>query len=409
MVRHIVYIAGAGLTKALETSCRVPLMWDFVSVMADYIWNSDGTYDKAILTTLAALEDTGVFEYSSVESKELARRVLDFVNGKAELSDDDAHKFQKLMQTRPEENIERLLNKALEKSANEFGSGFIPQRFNFAINRVFSRIGSNLNTPFLERFLEKQLELADTKHTFVSFNYDLIIESCIEKRSPLAWDVKSGYGFDVERFITPDGALEHMEQFNGAGGHFRLLRSNKLNSLGTSSDLIKILKPHGSLNWLLGFNENYHFMNATPVLCLTLDRSIGYYPSFCCQHIQLKDETGWNLSEKAVWPNASLYLIPAADTKIRDLDVVKRIREQEEEAYRMADEFYVIGWSMPTTDLEQVEIIRECVQKRNKPIERITIINYNADHIYFDRIRDIFGVDLLDLKISNGGFCEYVA
>jgi hypothetical protein len=98
-------------------------MWDFISVMADYIWERDGSYDKTILTTLADLEDSDTFEHSEAEGKELARRVLDFVNGKADLSVDDAKSFQKVMQTRPQENIERLLSRALEKGADEFGPG----------------------------------------------------------------------------------------------------------------------------------------------------------------------------------------------------------------------------------------------------------------------------------------------
>jgi hypothetical protein len=150
-----------------------------------------------------------------------------------------------------------------------------------------------------------------------------------------------------------------------------------------------------SLNWLLGFKENYHFIDAVPILCLSPDRSIAYYPGFTCQHVQLKDEIGWDLSEESVWANGALYLIPPADSKIRDFEVVKSVRRQEEEAYQTADEVYVIGWSMPSTDSEQVEIIEESFKKRRKPIERVTVINYNAESNYFDRVGKICGVDML--------------
>jgi hypothetical protein len=143
-VRHIVYIVGAGLTKSLESSARIPLMWDFVSVMADYIWNEDGSYDKTVLTTLADLEDSDIFEHQNAEGKTLARTVLNLVNGRGELSIEDAKRFQMIMQERVPENIENLLNRALEKGEDEFGESFIPQRFNFAINRMFARIGANL-------------------------------------------------------------------------------------------------------------------------------------------------------------------------------------------------------------------------------------------------------------------------
>ncbi|HEX7772338.1 MAG TPA: hypothetical protein VF435_07940, partial [Pyrinomonadaceae bacterium] len=127
-----------------------------------------------------------------------------------------------------------------------------------------------------------------------------------------------GYGFSVERFITPVGAAEHMKHFGGAGGAFRFLKSNQLNPSGTEIEHVKVLKPHGSLNWLLGFKENYHFIDAVPILTLDCDGSIAYYPDFSCQHIQLKDEIGFDLSENNVWTGAALYLIPPADSKIRD-------------------------------------------------------------------------------------------
>jgi hypothetical protein len=75
-MRHVVYIVGAGLTKALQTSSRIPLMNDFVSVMADYIYQDNRELDRVILTTLAELENGGVFENTKEDWKSLARRVV---------------------------------------------------------------------------------------------------------------------------------------------------------------------------------------------------------------------------------------------------------------------------------------------------------------------------------------------
>jgi hypothetical protein len=382
-------------------------MWDFVSVMADYIWNEDGSYDKTILTTLADLEDSDIFEHQNAEGKTLARTVLNFVNGRGELSIEDAKRFKVIMQERVPENIENLLNRALDIPEDEFGASFVPQRFNFAINRIFARIGANLNKGYLESFLERQFQESDTKHTFISFNYDLVLEQCIQRQKGLGWDVKLGYGFEVERLITPEGAAEHMLQFGGTGGAFRLLKSHELKPCSADRQDVKVLKPHGSLNWLLGFKENYHFIDATPIFCLNYDGSIAYYPDFSCQHIQLKDEIGFDLSEESVWTGAALYLIPPADTKTRDLKLVKTIRSQEEEAYQTADEVYVIGWSLPPTDLEQVEIIERTIQLRTDSIKRLILINYKADSAYYDRIANLFRLDQRRLVICDDGFSEY--
>lgn len=74
-MQNIVYIVGAGLTKALESVAPIPLMWDFVSVMAGYIYEDNGTYDRTILNTLAGLQNAGGFENTRAEWQTLARRV----------------------------------------------------------------------------------------------------------------------------------------------------------------------------------------------------------------------------------------------------------------------------------------------------------------------------------------------
>ena len=64
------YIVGAGLTKSLERmqGPRVPLMNDFVSVVADYL------DDDTILTTAASYLSDSVHPWPvSEETKELAR------------------------------------------------------------------------------------------------------------------------------------------------------------------------------------------------------------------------------------------------------------------------------------------------------------------------------------------------
>ncbi len=67
--KEIVYFVGAGLSKALERpGKRIPLMYDFVDVMADY-----APRDKAILQTLARLEYAGIFIWASPEASDLAK------------------------------------------------------------------------------------------------------------------------------------------------------------------------------------------------------------------------------------------------------------------------------------------------------------------------------------------------
>lgn len=408
-MRHIVYIVGAGLTKALQTSARIPLMTDFVSVMADYIYQDNGELDRVILTTLAELENGGVFENTKEDWKSLARRVVvSDREREPNLTREEAEAFKRVMQERSAENIEELLQRVVEKAGDDLGAGFLPQRFNFGINEVFARIGSNLNLAVLNQFLAQQFALSDTRHTFISFNYDLILDLCVQTQEKLSWNVKTGYRFTVDRFITPPGAAEHMKQFEKRVGSFRMLSTSKL-ECEEKKDPVTILKPHGSLNWLLRFNENYHFLDGVPILCLTGDHSITHYDRFSCQHLQLKDDIGWDLSPASVWADAGLFLIPPTDCKSSDLRFIKGIRDQEREAYLTGDEVYVIGWSMPASDRDQVEFMTKCVEGREKPLERVVAINYAARPGYYDDVSRVFGVTGSRLAVYDRGFCEYVA
>jgi len=265
-----------------------------------------------------------------------------------------------------------------------------------------------VNRTILEQFLARQFELPDARHTFISFNYDLVLDSCVQTQGKLSWNVKAGYGFTVDRFITPLGAVEHMKQFEEQGGAFSMLSTNRLDCAANVDALVTILKPHGSLNWLLGFKENYNFLDAVPILCLEADQSITHYDRFDCQHLQLKDDIGGDLSEESVWSNAGPYLIPPTDSKSSNLQFVKGIRDQESQAYATADEVYVIGWSMPLTDRNQVELIRKCIEERRRPLERVVCINYKARTGYYDDVAQVFGVGDSQLVNHDSGFCQYV-
>lgn len=381
-------------------------MWDFVSVMADYIYEDGGTYDRTILNTLAGLQKAGVFENTRAEWQSLARRILrSDRETEPNLTWEEAEAFRKIMRERPKENIEELLQRSLEQARDDLVD-CTPRQFNFAINKVFARIGWNVNLPCLERFLTRQFELPETRHTFISFNYDLVLDYCIQRQATKqAWDVKTGYGFTVDRFIPPEAAAEHEKRIEKPG-HLHPLVTSELNSLAGSDGAVKILKPHGSLNWLLRFEENYLFRDAVPILCLDPHGSITYYDRFKCEDLQLKDRIRDVSAD--IWSHAGLYLIPPTDSRSRDLNFLKSIRHQEKEAYTTADEIYVIGWSMPATDKDQVEIIRECMQERQRPLERVVAINYGAPPKYYDEIATVFGVRNLQLIPYDAGFCQYV-
>jgi hypothetical protein len=98
--RHIVYVVGAGLTKALEQlPYRVPLMQDFVSILADHL------DDDAILTHFAEMESEGLFAASTPTTATLGKQLAN----KIRRTPAAIAEFKELLQRRTPENIETLL------------------------------------------------------------------------------------------------------------------------------------------------------------------------------------------------------------------------------------------------------------------------------------------------------------
>src|SRR5262249_38064248 len=151
------------------------LMKDFVSVLADQL------DDDAILTHLAEMEAADVFTGSSPTTRAFAKELA---AGRNRTPETRAH-FRSILQERASENIEVLLQRALDN-----GIDAAPTWFNFAINRLFDRIGSTLRVAPLHRFLRSQFRQANARHTFVSFNYDLAIDQCVQQESNLEWNVQ---------------------------------------------------------------------------------------------------------------------------------------------------------------------------------------------------------------------------
>lgn len=166
MRRRILYFVGAGLTKSPEiTGSPVPLMTDFVHVMAHYAEDDD-----VILTTLARLEVARRYTHRNETLEQLASKLLD---ESQEHSKEDVQAFLRLVKLRVPESVEDLL-------AKEDAEAEMPTRFRYGINRLFFRVDKQVTWEPLYRFLRTQFESIDTRHTFVSFNYDIILDSAIQ-------------------------------------------------------------------------------------------------------------------------------------------------------------------------------------------------------------------------------------
>ncbi len=389
-MRNIVYFIGAGLTKSLELPGKpVPLMWDFVSVMADHLDS------EVILTTLVQLDRYGVYEWPSKEAAHLAEKL-----GRQRPSDPTLREeYRWTLKNRPAESIEALLQRAPQRGGDDSVQELL-RRFNYAINQVFCRVGWDLNSGPLESFLQRQFAMPDARHGFVSYNYDVALDRAVQRVSSGGWHPAGGYGFTVPYWVEGDPPPEA----DGAAGG---VPARPLSPPAAGPSRTTILKPHGSLNWLLPYkipNQRrscaFEFEPGPVSVPLTKAGELRYWPSS-------------ERFQRVSYPNqlpqeVGLCILPPVPCKPAGLPFLEDTRRLETRAIAEADECYVIGWSMPATDIGQECLIRCAIQDRTTELEKVVVVNRGAPPEYFKRVADVFGVDTPKLTIFNCGFRDFV-
>lgn len=423
MPKRIVYFVGAGLTESLEKpGVPVPLMYDFVRVMADYVRHEG---EDVILTTLAELENAGAFQAPCAECRALAKSV---VGKNRDTRQETRDAFSQAFRDRPSESIEDLLLRAFAvaaESTSQPDAGTESRRssaqeaatrFNYAINRLFSNwIGWEVDWCPLERFVQRQLTRfpldvdENNCHTFISFNYDLILDRAVRKTARdrfghECWHPSTGYGFPINCFVDD----EPVPARNGAQSCPRAKSYPAMPSIN-----VEILKPHGSLNWLVPHEDSHKVaeygvaLKDRPVIVpLTPNEGeLRYWPSKnpCDDLIYERPDDPDHIGEHV----GICILPPLPPAKRPALEFIKSTRCWEAAAIRDADEFYILGWSMPKTDQDQFDLIKGAIAGRNKPISRVVVVNRGAKPGYFDHIRETLGIPGSNLEVHNAGFCEF--
>lgn len=376
------YFIGAGLTKSLELTRRVPMMMDFVNVLTDYVDND------VVLNTLVTMELGKVYESACNDCLKLATQ-LGRVGPTAAKTDRD--RFAALVRGRRPESIEALFERvALMRSPNIYGSG-LGNYFRFAINQVFSSIGWNLRLDRLTRFLTRQFQQDDRrKHVFVSFNYDLVLDRAVEIASDGLWQPRDGYGFEFPFYTTDDPTSD------SPNDNATAVSSEELPK-GTSR--AQILKPHGSLNWLrprqsiTSSPQNERDVTSM-IVPLNTRLELRYWASAnTFKYISLPDELPDDIE---------ILITPPSSTKVL---IMPQVRSLEFDAIKEADEVHVVGYSMPRTDQDQWNLISSAVEARDSAIQTLTIINRRASPEYIEDIRSLFQPRVV--QTFNEGFADF--
>jgi hypothetical protein len=390
---HTIYLIGAGLSKSLESPAHaVPLMTDFVRVLADYVEND------VVLTTLAELENAGVFTNKCEEVSRLAQL---FVGKAPDRSPQNRDRFARCLRDRPAESIEGLIERSSQVVASS-SSADLKTRFLFAINQVFSTVGWHIRSAPLEQFLLHQFHKADQNHTFINFNYDLILDRTIQPAPGSNWHPAYGYGFHIPYFTKDDPPPA------ASSGVLRRARATQFGGTRESDyGAIQILKPHGSLNWLLPFKIPYEtgkhgrMLEPEPmVLPLDADNGLRYWPTTAdFNHIECPG---------AAPADYGIFIIPPSSEKSSDLKFLEEVETREVEAISECEDVFVVGYSLPTTDVQHDALIRAAVTSRSVGFRRLVIVNYAANADYFRRVAAIFSFPEQRVEIFNSGFLNFV-
>jgi hypothetical protein len=243
--------------------------------------------------------------------------------------------------------------------------------------------------------------LKNTTHTFICYNYDLVLDSCIQETAGERWSPETGYGIRFSETIQTAEAMDHMKQFNGSGGGYALLEPHPAR-LATHD--VSLLKPHGSLNWLVPFEGNYKFTEEEPLLLLDANGKIAYCDEFAVEQIR------HTRNPSRIAFNAGLFITPPLDKDgaFPVPSFLASVQAESLSALGDADEIVVIGWSMPSTDKFEVSEISAAMSNAARG-HQVTAVNFHADEAYFQKLANVFHVSESDITAFNAGFADFVA
>lgn len=172
----------------------------------------------------------------------------------------------------------------------------------------------------------------------------------------------------------------------------------------TCSSGVRVLKPHGSLNWLLPFSnpgKTMPFEDGPTVVRVNEDghpEYVGTLPDWA--RVTLPDTYLPHCVEPGI--------VTPLKRKDASLLIFEHIRREELTAVRDADDAFVLGWSMPLSDDDQSCLIRYAVSLRDTPLKRVVVVNRNQPPEYFERVADVFGVTPERIEVWNDGFADDV-
>ena len=188
--------------------------------------------------------------------------------------------------------------------------------------------------------------------TVITFNQDLLIEKALDKMSSLPryaglkWDIRECYG---RSFST----------FGGVGGPF--FQSS------TPGESLKVLKLHGSLNWVYKVRSKEDPKNYIRKIPEELH---------CVTDVEIKTAYRYRQNRRRM-PMIPFVVPPIYEKSSQYQEAISPIWVQAEEVLSSVERLIIFGYSFPTADFAARRLLRRSFHANNS-LNKVTIIDPTA-------------------------------
>ncbi len=235
----------------------------------------------------------------------------------------------------------------------------------WAIINIINKKGINTKTR-LRQFIKWLRETNSSKEAFVSIitsNYDCSVE----------WNVmEDGEGLEAHRLID-------------YGFNWRDVDDGEI-YLRPVKPLFRFLKLHGSIDWLRCDRCGFIYINPTvDIYDLAFSNDKNYDNTCHCNY----------------WPLSPVLVTPSFSRNVYDTNLAQVWRNTLEQL-RTADEWIIVGYSLPGEDLDIRSLfIRALIGRRHRPVIKVIQQSKNAKTKY----DQFFGKD--NYEFIDGGFDKF--
>lgn len=351
MKKNIVYLIGAGASTSISPQ-DIPVMNNFFEKALNLKLINDININTGILTSLVDADINNLLS-PDINRNLLAQQLQESMTppntGEINLTTLKKYKnifLENIKNKQNDFNLEKIFTKAWD--TQEY------QRLLFLINAVFRELDGKISQQFNQAAHHKLSRLIAENsdkynHTFISYNYDIWLEKALFENK--LWYPNTGNGIDcnIEKYCKAP-------EYNKLGGAYNVPSIAKFNVKNNS--VTTVLKPHGSLSWVWPIGNK---QDSDTIVILK-----EFNETACIDYSK-----EWNIPLANGNGSHELQIVPPVDNKNEFVksDFFQKIENNRNYAISQADIIVTIGYSMPDTDNN----IQEELKNLSKRVKQVII------------------------------------